>query len=335
MAKKKLRDTRIGKVAKAGIYATRLPDYIKFFEASINKLSAEDVAHEQEIESLKRKTGELNLQLDKLKQIQETIGERLSELRKASDRPTIYESKAGSAVAAKSVNDTMADDHSHDKFYRDFEDRFRGSEALIKERLMEYKPYLESLSTAAKKLPVLDLGCGRGEFLKVAEESGLKAVGVDMNKSMIERAKSLGYKAFEDDALSYLSKQKSSVFSVISGFHLVEHIPFPVLLKIFEECYRTVHKDGFVLFETPNPNNLTVGASNFYMDPSHIKPIPPKLLAFATETQGFFAEIIELHPARTEIHHEDPVVEDMMRLLYGPADYAVLASKQPFKLSAK
>lgn len=333
MRMKWLSESVLGKLVRPGVYAVRLPSYVRFFESKIDELSRVTDKQAEQAEKLQTETNKLIRQMDKLAQVQHAIGEKVNELHRPIEYSSGPTSKSGHVP--KGINNTMADDHAHDKFYKDFEDRFRGSEELIQKRLQEYKPYLQGLPAVAQKLPVLDLGCGRGEFLKVAEESGLKAVGVDMNMSMVERAKSQGFKAFEDDALSYLVKQKASAFSVISGFHLVEHIPFPSLLKIFAECYRIVHKDGFVLFETPNPNNLTVGASNFYMDPSHIKPIPPKLLAFTLETQGFFTEIIELHPARTEIRHDDPVIEDVMRMLYGPVDYAVIASKQPLKSSVK
>lgn len=331
--RKKLLNSKAGKVIKAGVYTARLPRYIEFFEAHISQQHDIITKQSEDIKTLNKYISDLTEKVEFIESAQENVDKKVSDIKHAA----LIKKEASSqhkGDGVKSINNTMADDHAHDQFYKDFEDRFRGGEDLITERLQEYNPYLQSLSKAAKNMPALDIGCGRGEFLEVLKQNKLKAVGVDMNKSMVKRAKSLGYEAYENDALSYLVKQKASAFSVITGFHLVEHIPFPVLLKIFEECYRTVHKDGFVLFETPNPNNLTVGASNFYMDPSHIKPIPPKLLAFAMESQGFFTQILELHPAHKDIKHQDPVVEDVMRMVYGPLDYAVLASKKPFKLTA-
>lgn len=325
---KRSRDSGVGNIARAGLYMTRLPRYIKFFEVHIARLDDASTRHEQRMQEIENGLAKLYREVKTFNKISRGIDEKVSAIK----HERLMKSVTQPQTLATSINKTMADDHGHDRFYKAFEDRFRGDEKFIKRRLTEYNPYLKSLPGEVKKLPILDLGCGRGEFLEVVKQAGFKAIGVDMNKSMVKRVKDLGYDAYEVDALSYLLKQKSSSYAAISGFHLVEHIPFSSLLKIFEECYRVVHEEGFVLFETPNPNNLTVGAANFYMDPSHIKPLPPKLLAFAMEAQGFFTEIIELHPARKTIKHKDPEVEAMMRMVYGPADYAVLASKKPFKL---
>jgi O-antigen chain-terminating methyltransferase len=330
--KQRLRTSKATSVLRAGVYTFRLPNYVKFFETQISNLKKTTQGQSEAISTTQKVLEKFSEDLETVFKLQRTLDEKVNDIK---HHLLTAKGQPAASLNKKTINATMADDPTNDRFYKNFEDRFRGNEAMIEQRLLEYLPYLKSLSPSVKKLPVLDIGCGRGEFLHVVTQAGFKAVGIDMNKSMVERAKSLGYEAHEDDALSYLLKQKSSSRAVISGFHLVEHIPFVSLLKIFEECYRVVHPDGFVLFETPNPNNLAVGASNFYMDPSHIKPIPPALLAFAMEIQGFHAEILELHPAKENIKHEDPVIEDMMRMMYGPVDYAVLASKKPFKLIAK
>ena len=148
-----------------------------------------------------------------------------------------------------------------------------------------------------------------------------------MNASMVERANKLGLKAVENDALTYLLDQKTSSVAAITGFHIVEHIPFEALLKIFEQCYRTISPKGFALFETPNSQALTVGASTFYLDPSHQRPIPPQLLSFMLESVGFECEIIPLHRVRPILKHSDKVIVDIHETLYGPGDYAVLAKK--------
>lgn len=214
-----------------------------------------------------------------------------------------------------------------DNFYKLFEDKFRGSEEDIKTKMSEYKSLFETLPYDIKDRPVIDLGCGRGEFLSFAKDIGLNAVGIDMNQTMINRANSLGYKAYKSDALLYILKQKTNSLAAITGFHIVEHIPFKTLQELFNECYRTLSNNGFALFETPNPKNIIVGTSNFYLDPSHIKPIPPELLSFALESVGFKTKIIYKHPARDVIEHTDNEVLQIMKELYGPQDYAVLAKK--------
>ena len=152
-------------------------------------------------------------------------------------------------------------------------------------------------------------------------------MGVDLNEEMVKRVLAQGYDAVKMNALSYLTNQKSSTASVISGFHIVEHIPFETLLDLFSECYRVIDKNGFVLFETPNPYNLVVGASTFYIDPSHIKPIPPDLLSFALEAQGFMVKTLYLHPVTKEIKNINQELKKVMSYIEGPRDYAVLAYK--------
>lgn len=227
---------------------------------------------------------------------------------------------------SKTVNNTVADNHTLDDFYKKFEDEFRGSEELILERLKDYDDLFAGMKN--KQLPIIDIGCGRGEFLGyITKTHKLDAIGVDMNGVMVARAKELGYSAVENDALSYLSKQKSDSISAIVGFHIVEHVPFDSLLAIFQECYRSLHENGFVLFETPNPENIIVGACNFYYDPSHIRPLPPRLLAFALESVGFEAEIKYLHASKNLDYYPERDREIFSRF-YGPMDYAVIATKK-------
>lgn len=301
----------------------RLPHYIDFFESRNKQLSLDTESIQQDVTEIKEVLKELQGTTSVLR----GLDSRLVDLQHKIETQKSGLGRQAVAQQTEIVNNTVADNHDFDYFYKLFEDKFRGDEDTIKKRVAEHLPLFQNLSKDLKKLPVIDLGCGRGEFLSVLKDNKVKAIGVDMNKSMVERAKTLGYDAVEDDALSYLSKQKTASLAAVTGFHIVEHIPFETLLKTFEQCYRTVASGGIVLFETPNPQNLTVGACNFYMDPSHISPIPPDLLAFALESVGFKSEILPLHPAKDSIDHPDPVVKDMMNMLYGPIDYAVIARK--------
>ncbi len=113
---------------------------------------------------------------------------------------------------------------------------------------------------------------------------------------MVERANKKGLVAWQHDALDFLEGQKPQSYGAVTGFHIVEHIPFPALLRLFTSTHRALVPDGFVVFETPNPENIIVGSCAFYMDPSHLNPIPPDLLAFALETCGFHKiEIRRMH----------------------------------------
>jgi SAM-dependent methyltransferase len=222
---------------------------------------------------------------------------------------------------------TFADDHTLDDFYLKFENKFRGTEDMIIERLQVYLPYFAERAAGLKKLPVLDIGSGRGEFLDMLTNAKIKVRGLDINSEMVKRSIKKGFDTVEGDALSYLAKQKRNSFSAVSGFHIVEHIPFPELMKIFNECFRVTANGGIVIFETPNPENLTVGSLNFNYDPSHLKPIPPQLLAFCLEYTGFTnIEILPLHPEKVTNNPDENVQEALSRL-FGPRDYAVIAKK--------
>jgi SAM-dependent methyltransferase len=213
-----------------------------------------------------------------------------------------------------------------DKFYTDFEDRFRGSEAMIMERQEEYLSFFNSSKIDFKKTPVLDIGSGRGEFIQLLNSKKIEAIGLDINIDMVERSKKKGLNAVEGDALSFLQNKKSNTYGAITGFHIVEHIPFNALLRIFSNAYRTLTKDGFVIFETPNPENIIVATHNFYMDPSHLHPLPPIMLAFALETCGFKSvEIKRLHP--DDEHESKDLPNDIKERFYGPRDFAVIGYK--------
>lgn len=171
-------------------------------------------------------------------------------------------------------------------FYRAFEDRYRGSRALIRERLTVYLPFLAPLA-AAGPARALDLGCGRGEWLELLGEAGFAARGVDLDEGMLAACRELGLDVVNEDAIGALRATPAGSLAVVSAFHLVEHISFEQVQELIGEALRALCPGGLLILETPNPENLVVGTSSFYDDPSHLRPLPPKLLAFAVEFGGF------------------------------------------------
>ena len=174
-----------------------------------------------------------------------------------------------------------------DGFYRAFEDRYRGSRHLIKDRLRVYLPFIEQLKACYPDTPALDLGCGRGEWLELLQENGFKPTGVDVDDGMLEACRELGLSVEHCDALEALKNLADESQIVVSGFHIAEHLPFDILQTLVKETLRVLKPGGLLILETPNPENLTVGTSSFYFDPSHLRPIPPPLLAFLPEYYGF------------------------------------------------
>jgi SAM-dependent methyltransferase/exonuclease VII small subunit len=318
---------------KTLLYPLSIAKQILYLPKTAHAIMTERQQVKKSLDTIKEQTATLSSliegytqKIDSLESLTHKIDTKAVELKHSLSE--YQRSNISGNTATVTVNKTVSDNHSLDGFYKLFEDKFRGSEQDIKLRVAEYKPLFTSLSVKNKKLPVIDLGCGRGEFLAFAKENKLKAVGIDMNYEMVNRANSLGYEAYETDAISYISKQKTNSIAAITGFHIVEHIPFESLMLLFEECYRVIAPGGFVLFETPNPKNIIVGTNNFYIDPSHIKPVPSELLAFSLESVGFESEIRPTHPQRKKISHTDKEVASLMTLVYGPQDYAVIARKK-------
>jgi O-antigen chain-terminating methyltransferase len=219
-----------------------------------------------------------------------------------------------------------------DDFYASFEDHFRGKYEAIKERMSVYLPRVEAAIAAAGSAPVLDLGSGRGEWLELLREKGIAAQGVDASAAMVRGARTRGFEVVEGDALDYVRKLSPVSCSAITAFHVIEHLPFPILMLLVRECLRVLRPGGLLLFETPNPENLIVGAHTFWFDPTHLKPLPPAMVQFMVESQGFErAEVLRLHPNEPweRIPEEEPaqVRDRLNELLYGARDYSVVAYK--------
>lgn len=217
-----------------------------------------------------------------------------------------------------------------DAFYNRLEDRYRGSREEIKRRLLKYIPDAESAAQRCGGLPVLDIGCGRGEWLELLAEHGLKATGVDLNPVQIEEARAAGLDVHQGDAIAWLGKAADASFSMITAHHLVEHLPFETVVWIAREALRVLAPGGVLLFETPNPRNILVSTTGFHMDPTHIRPLPAEVLSTLFDTIGFHpVESRFLHP-----HEKLPVFlaerrldPELANLFFGPQDHAVLGTR--------
>lgn len=300
-------------------------------EAIINDLLKNNHIIREELQHSKNHRDELNKVIEQLKTAIVKNDERISDVvHRVSTIPTSIEPGQISTLKSSSSTKLLADNHLLDSFYVKFENSFRGTEENIQSRQKAYLPYFNDLKKNSQQKPVLDIGCGRGEFIDLLTSNGIKAVGLDLNISMVEKVINKGGEAYNIDALTYLRKQKSNSITAITGFHIVEHIPFDQLLDIFNECYRVLVPGGFTLFETPNPENIIVSTHNFYMDPSHLHPIPPALLEFTMSSCGFTqTEVKRLHPLNEEIlkNKKDKALDEIYTRFYGAQDYAVIAYK--------
>jgi SAM-dependent methyltransferase len=178
-------------------------------------------------------------------------------------------------------------EHKNTDFYRAFEDRHRGPRELILTRLKVYLDFVEPLKTLYTVTETLDLGCGRGEWLQLMQSNGFKAKGIDLDSGMLSACRELKLDVYQCDALNYLRGAATESLTVVSAFHLVEHISFDTLRELVEQAHRALKPGGLLILETPNSENLIVGTSSFYLDPTHQRPLPAQLLSFVVEYAGF------------------------------------------------
>ena len=174
-----------------------------------------------------------------------------------------------------------------DKFYKSFEDKFRGQRSEIKKRLLAYEPFLQILKQQDEKPAAVDLGCGRGEWLEILKQNGFAARGCDVSEEMLKECEKNALEAKNQGAIEFLSELEDSSLALVSAFQLVEHLEFSELCELIKEARRVLKDGGILLLETPNPENLRVATLTFYLDVTHVKPIPPMLLEYLCEFEGF------------------------------------------------
>jgi SAM-dependent methyltransferase len=232
----------------------------------------------------------------------------------------------GAEGVGADTDPTRANRQQTDRFYRAFEERFRGPRSLVKTRLKAYLPFVLPLVDLHEPASAIDLGCGRGEWLELLLEHGINARGVDLDRGMLQACLELGLHADEGEAISHLQALSDESCSIVSGFHIAEHLPFDSLKTLVAEALRVLKPGGLLILETPNPENIIVGTTDFYMDPTHLRPIPPRLLAFLPEHQGFLrCKIVRLQDAPGLLSR--PQVSLMDVLAGVSPDYAVVAQK--------
>lgn len=237
----------------------------------------------------------------------------------------------------KRMQDSPTDD---DEFYHQFEEAFRGSRELIKNRLEVYvaklKEYLPDWSSGK----FVDIGSGRGEWLDILRENGATDyVGIDLNQRQNAICQEMGHNTVCMDCIQYLAEQPDNSIDMVSGFQIIEHLPMADIMKLFQESLRVLKPGGLVLFETQNPRNIIVGADTFYIDPSHRRPLEPRTMEFFAKWCGY-KEVYCIDANSTPewqgvVDNTGSIPPDLLRqfndmkwILYGPQDYAILAIKE-------
>jgi len=194
--------------------------------------------------------------------------------------------------------------------YVGFEYLFRGPQSRIQDILRFYVPYFRDRKV------VFDLGCGRGEFLDVLREVGGIATGVDSHAGQAAECRRRGHQVIEADLFEHVSSLPDASIDGFFAGHVIEHLPFPVLVQLYHRACRKLKPGGVFIAETVNPH-CTPAFKFFYLDPTHIAPLFPEVMKFVAESAGF---------ARTEILF--PIsCDDPQHIYHESCVYAILAEK--------
>ncbi len=165
--------------------------------------------------------------------------------------------------------------------YVGFEDQFRGSQREIRERVATYVPDFEGASD------VLDVGCGRGEFLDLLRENGISARGVDINHEMAAICRERGLEATSGDALSYLLAQPDGSLGGLFAAQVVEHLEPDYLMRLLEAAYHKLRPGSKIILETINPACWYAFFSSYIRDVTHVRPLHPDTLQYLVVASGF------------------------------------------------
>ncbi len=281
---------------------------------------------------------------EELQQLSERVGTTEEQLRQANGeierlraqgrliadaRPPLAppgENERTSTVSASTTSPNF------DAFYQIFEDQLRSSE-LVEAHLQPHLAHFAGWTADA--LPVLDVGAGRGDWLELLASHGVAARGIDTNAAAVAEAHERGVDVVLADGMDYLAGLEPRSLAAITSFHVIEHLPAQSRLTFAELAHRALAPGGFLLVETPDPRNLQVGATGFWLDPTHERPVPPEQFAAMLTFAGFEGiEMHGLHPS--DVEHPtsldpDPerngVLTEVHRLLFGSRDVAILARR--------
>ena len=189
------------------------------------------------------------------------------------------------------------------------------------------------------KKHVLDIGCGRGEFLSLMKDNGINAEGVDIYEPYTDYCNSKGLKAHCGDGTAYLAKMEKTD-GIFVG-QVVEHMKTGEIIALCNTAYEKLEKGGCIIIETPNPTSLSIYTNAFYIDPSHIKPVHPLTLQYFLEKAGFTdVEIIyteqsrpphsipELKISGGEGEEFNKAMKKVSDMIFGSQDYAAVAIKK-------
>jgi O-antigen chain-terminating methyltransferase len=199
---------------------------------------------------------------------------------------------------------------------------FRGSEEYVKAGQRLYVPSFEGCQN------VLDIGCGRGEFLEIMRDANIPAVGIDLSQESVAICRLKGLEAETADLFTYVASLPEESLDGIFCAQVVEHLPPERLPEMIQLCASRLTRNGVMVIETPNPECLAIFATHFYLDPTHARPVPHPLLAFYLEEFGVgVVEVRKLAPAVESMPSLASLPEAFREAFFGGLDYAIIGKK--------
>lgn len=233
----------------------------------------------------------------------------------------------GSSQGASNTNDFIIDD----SLYVALENHFRGSRDVVSQRQREYLPMLPAAITTST--PLIDLGCGRGEWLQVLRKENIPAIGIDSNAVCIAECREEGLDVIQEGLLEFISQRPDASVGTYTLFQVLEHLPFPVLLETLRQMRRTLVPGGRLIAEVPNAKNLRVSAGTFWIDPTHQRPLFPELLLFLASEIGF-AQADGHYTNNLSPNHDlsglpqgaTVALQSIIDAIDGPGDFALIAT---------
>ena len=235
----------------------------------------------------------------------------------AADRPAAPNSPATPSPATHSPQASAIPPG----VYALFEERFRGSPEEIARAQRFYLDFVRDVPG-----PVLDVGCGRGEFLGLLRAAGIPASGIESNPISVEACRKAGLEVEEGDVFALLGRRPAGKLGSVVAFQVVEHWTPDGIFRFLQEAKRVLAPGGVLIAETINADSLSALRA-FYLDPTHVRPVPPEALRFLAEAAGFADIKIEyrsLLPAEERLEERSPNETRLNALLFGPQDYALI-----------
>ncbi|MBW3050288.1 hypothetical protein DNJ72_09060 [Prochlorococcus marinus XMU1403] len=172
-------------------------------------------------------------------------------------------------------------------FYLDFENKFRGDTESILSQFSKYDFLIDLIIQDVENPKFIDIGSGRGEWIQKWSNKVEDCFGIENDQEMISLCRKKGLNIIDGDAIDILSTLPTNSVSVITIFHMIEHITYKNSITILSECYRVLREDGICIIETPSIDNLIVSTNTFYLDQTHISHINPEALKFYMKSIGF------------------------------------------------